>query len=189
MESNRDISKRIAGDEAWLGGYSTPAPSEAVVRRVQQAIRDELEVSRLLGGTDPEVGGELLARTKSAIRRELRVRVRIGGWARWWRHGGLAAAACVLMALGLGRVWPGNSGDGGTDGLVAVMDELVEFLADGDVELALLSEEVGDLERRAYEGWYWGESASAELSALHDEIDALGDEEPIGAAFDIGGNV
>lgn len=189
MESNRDISERIAGDEAWLGGYSTPAPSEAVVRRVRQAIRDELEASRLLGGTDPEVGGELLARTKSAIRRELRVRVRIGGRATWWRHGGLAAAACLLMAMGLWRVSPWMVEEAGTGGLVAVMDELVEFMADGDVELALLSEEVGELERREYEGWYWGESASAELSALHDEIDALGDEEPIGAAFDTGGNV
>lgn len=189
MESNRDISERIAGDEAWLGGYSTPAPSEAVVRRVREAMRDELDAARLLGGTDPEASGDLLARTKSAVRRELSVRGRSVGAARWWWHGGLAAAACVLMAMGLWRVSPWMAEETGTRGLVEVMDELVDFLADGDVELALLSEEVGDLERREYEGWYWGESASAELSALHEEIDALGDEEPIVAADDIGGDV
>ena len=184
MERDRDRLSEIERHEAWLHGYASPLPSGELLGRVKEAVCLELEATRLLGDAPvPTPPPELLARVKEQVRRELAARSR--GRARaWWPSAGLSAAACLVLVVGL-SFQPLGPGGG-----AAVPDrerELVEFaeslagvLGAGDVQLAFLEQDVGDLERGVYGiGPFGLESIDAGLDDVRRAIDNLGDEAPL----------
>jgi hypothetical protein len=95
-----------------LGLDLTAEPPPAVVQRVQAAVRYELNEAWLAQQPTPGPDAAALSRVLAAVRRELaraasgRARaVRLGRWL----SGGAAAAAAVILAVGLmnrGTLWP-----------------------------------------------------------------------------------
>ena len=154
MEADRDILRRIAGDEAWLRNYPTPTPTAAVVKQLKQVARLEADLSGLMPVADPEPSPELLARIKHRARAELpRRTARATG--SWWRDLGLAAAACLAITLGL--LWQSPlaprglalaGADPDLDRFVETLEGVVQW---GDAQLASIGDEVSDLEWRVYE--------------------------------------
>ena len=102
----------------------------------------------------------------------------------------MAAAACLVIAVGAMRMRSaGPVGEASRVDPFLVFDELAELLDEGDVQLALLSSDLDELDRLG-----WGAEATfydpgAELSDLEDEIDSLGQDEPLGWDDQSGGDV
>ncbi len=186
-----DLEERIERDEAWLRGLSSPAPSHELIRQTKAAMRDDFEAQRLLGGTNPEPGALLLERTRGMIRRELAHGRRAPAPFAWWGRWGVAAAACLVIAVGVMRMRSGSPIGVSVDPFL-VFDELSELLNEGDVQLALLSNDLDELDE--LDGLGWGDElafsdSDAELSDLADAIDLLGEDEPLGWDDQSGGDV
>ncbi len=191
MPSDRKLEKLIERDEVWLRGVSSPAPSDELMRQTKAAMRDEIEAQRLLGGTDPEPGALLLERTRGMIRRELAHARRAPSPFAWWGRWGVAAAACLMIAVGAMRMRTGSPDDDSVDPFL-VFDELSEMLDKGDIQLALLSSDLDDLDgldRLAWDDELTFSDSDAELSDLDDAIDSLGEYEPLGWDDQSGGDV
>ena len=184
----KDLEERIESDEAWLRGISSPAPSDELIRQTKAAMRDEIEAQRLLGGTDPEPGALLLERTRGMIRQELARGKRSPVPFAWWGRWGVAAAACLMIAVGAMRMRTGGPVEDSVDPFL-VLDELSEMLDKGDIQLALLSSDMDDLDRLGWDDELTFSDSDAELSDLDDAIDSLGEYEPLGWDDQSGGDV
>jgi hypothetical protein len=95
-----------------LGLDLTAEPSPAVVQRVRAAVRHELNEAWLAQQPTPGPSAAALSRVLAAVRREL-ARVATGRdravHLGRWLTGGAAAAAAVILTVGLmhrGAVWP-----------------------------------------------------------------------------------
>jgi hypothetical protein len=182
MDRDRDRLREIERHEAWLGSYASPLPSGEVLGRVKRAVGLELEAAVLLGETRsaPTPSPELLGRVKAQVRRELAGRPRrtIGSW---WGSAGLSAAACLALLAGLTfqSLAPGRGPAAGypEQELAEFVESLAGVLEAGDVQLALLEQDVGDLEQGAGVIGLWGsQSVDADLDEVRQAIDSLGDE-------------
>lgn len=186
----KDLEQRIERDEAWLRGVSSPVPSDELIRQTKVAMRDEFEAQRLLNGTDPEPDALLLERTRGMVRRELAQGRRASAPFVWWGRWGMAAAACLVIAVGAMRMRSGGTaGDASRVDPFLVFDELAELLDEGDVQLALLSSDLDELDRLGWGAEVTIYDPGAELSDLEDAIDSLGQDEPLGWDDLSGGDV
>jgi hypothetical protein len=125
------------------------------------------------------------------IRRELARGKRAPVPFAWWGRWGVAAAACLMIAVGAMRMRTGSLVDDSVDPFL-VFDELSDMLDKGDIQLALLSSDLDDLDgldRLAWDDELTFSDSDAELSDLDDAIDSLGEYEPLGLDDQSGGDV
>ncbi len=151
-KSDYHTQKEIEKLERWLSGFETPAPSSEVVRLAKSAARRELH-------------GQLATAS-------------IGKWKAW--HGSIAAAAAILLAVGIG--WYSQSFDvsrGTNDGMgdaIWTFASLPERSQEDTIRLAHLDEALMDVETWTTD-LAWG-ADGASMYELMEEALTESDEEP-----------
>ncbi len=122
-------------DEAWLAEQfrSTPEPTADVLEHARQAVRFELDADVLRRSDHPAPSRLVLSRVRASVRKELAA----SDQPRWGAmngrvYGALAAAASIVLAIGLVRfaapvdVHPSGAADGQRPDLVAGAGDVVD---------------------------------------------------------------
>lgn len=178
MADDENIHAELADLEGWLGRFESPSPSQSVVEAAKARARIELDEEWLAGKTDPLPYEAALRRVRDAVRRELGVARHLR--LRWSSagspaFGALAAAATILLAVGVG--WWASSLMRPAEGLTA-LDDLATALEtgqnDSDLQIALLEDDLDDLEAELWAAYSADEDAALDpLEMIDAELDEL----------------